>query len=105
MNELLRLSAAALAGRIRGREVSAEEVARAHLDRLQQVEPFIEAFLHVDPEHVLARARRIDGLLSNADPGPLAGVPVAVKDVLDVADVPTTCGSRILEGYRPPFTA
>jgi aspartyl-tRNA(Asn)/glutamyl-tRNA(Gln) amidotransferase subunit A len=105
MNELLLMSASELAGRIRGREVSAEEVARVHLARLQQVEPSIEAFLHVDPELVLRRARRVDGLLSNADPGPLAGVPVAVKDVLDIADLPTTCGSRILQGYRPPFTA
>jgi aspartyl-tRNA(Asn)/glutamyl-tRNA(Gln) amidotransferase subunit A len=53
----------------------------------------------------MARARRIDGLLSNVDPGPLAGVPVALKDLLHLEGMATTCGSRILEGYRAPFTA
>jgi aspartyl-tRNA(Asn)/glutamyl-tRNA(Gln) amidotransferase subunit A len=105
MSELALLGAAEIARRVAQREVSAEEVTRAHLDRLREVEPALDAFLHVDEERTLARARRVDGLLSNADPGPLAGVPVAVKDLLHVDGMPTTCGSRILEGYRPPFTA
>lgn len=105
MSELHRLGAAEIARRVKGRELSAEEVTRAHLARLRRVEPSIGAFLHLDEDDALARARRVDGLLSNADPGPLAGVPVAVKDVLHVEGLPTTCGSRILEGYSPPFTA
>ena len=105
MSGLCGLPAAQIAARVRRRDLSAEEVVRAHLDRLQQVEPAIDAFLHVDAEGALARARRIDASLSSLDPGPLAGVPVAVKDVLNVEGLPTTCGSRILEGYRPPFTA
>src|SRR6185503_13918961 len=57
-------------------------------------------------ERALAAARRLDAALAaGAPPGPLAGVPVAVKDILDIEGVPTTCGSRILDGYRPPFTA
>ena len=99
------MGAAAVAAAVRTREVSAEEVVRAHLDRVARVDPSLGAFLHVTAERALKRARRVDGLLSNSDPGPLAGVPVAVKDVFDIEDVPTTCGSRVLEGYRPPFTA
>jgi aspartyl-tRNA(Asn)/glutamyl-tRNA(Gln) amidotransferase subunit A len=105
MSELALLGAAEIARRVAQRDVSAEEVTRAHLDRLRDVEPSLDAFLHVDEEAALRRARRVDGLLSNVDPGPLAGVPVAVKDLLHVGGMPTTCGSRILEGYRPPFTA
>jgi aspartyl-tRNA(Asn)/glutamyl-tRNA(Gln) amidotransferase subunit A len=105
MSGLVGLGAAEIARLVAQREVSAEEVTRAHLQRLRAVEPALDAFLHVDEEHALARARRVDGLLANADPGPLAGVPVAVKDLLHVEGLPTTCGSRILEGYRPPFTA
>jgi aspartyl-tRNA(Asn)/glutamyl-tRNA(Gln) amidotransferase subunit A len=105
MSALFELGAAEIAAQVKSREVSAEEVARAHLDRLREAEPALDAFLHVDGEAVLARARRVDGLLSNMDPGPLAGVPVAIKDVLHVEGMPTTCGSRILEGYRPPYSA
>ncbi len=99
------LGVAAAAAAVRARELSAEELVRAHLDRIQAIDGRLGAFLGRDAERALARARRIDGLLSNSDPGPLAGVPLAVKDLLDVAGQPTTCGSRILEGYRPPFTA
>ncbi|MET0552857.1 MAG: Asp-tRNA(Asn)/Glu-tRNA(Gln) amidotransferase subunit GatA [Vicinamibacteria bacterium] len=105
MSELCWLGVAEAAAAVRAREVSAEELVRAHLERIAATDGAIGAFLSRDDEHALARARRIDGLLSNGDPGPLAGVPLAVKDLLDVAGQPTTCGSRILEGYRPPFTA
>jgi aspartyl-tRNA(Asn)/glutamyl-tRNA(Gln) amidotransferase subunit A len=105
MNTLCGLPAGRIAALVRGRAVSAEEVVRAHLERLEGVEPSIDAFLHVDAPGALERARRVDASLSSRDPGPLAGVPVAVKDALHVQGVPTTCGSRILDGYRPPFTA
>jgi aspartyl-tRNA(Asn)/glutamyl-tRNA(Gln) amidotransferase subunit A len=99
------MSAAQAAAAVRAREVSAEEMTRAHLDRIEALDPSIGAYLEVTGERALRRARRVDGLLSNGDPGPLAGVTLAIKDVFDVEDVPTTCGSRVLEGYRPPFTA
>jgi len=100
------LTAAEVARRVTSREVSAEEVARACLDRIAERDRGLDAFLTLMPERALESARRIDRDLAAGGPAPpLAGVPVAVKDVLDVEGVPTTCGSRILEGYRPPFTS
>jgi aspartyl-tRNA(Asn)/glutamyl-tRNA(Gln) amidotransferase subunit A len=88
------------------REVSAEEVARAHLERIAETEPAVDACLAVLAERALERARETDRALAAGAQGlPLAGVPVAVKDVLNVAGLPTTCGSRMLEGYRPPYSA
>jgi aspartyl-tRNA(Asn)/glutamyl-tRNA(Gln) amidotransferase subunit A len=104
-SELHWRGAAEAAAAVRSREVSAEEMVSAHLDRIASLDGALGAFLEVTAERALKRARRVDGLLSNTDPGPLAGVPVAVKDVFDVEGVTTTCGSRVLEGYRPPFTA
>jgi aspartyl-tRNA(Asn)/glutamyl-tRNA(Gln) amidotransferase subunit A len=98
-------TAASLAARVRAREVSAVEVAEAHLARLHAVEPQIDAFLHVATAAALDAARAVDAAVARGEQLPLAGVPVAVKDALHVAGSPTTCGSRILDGYRPPFTA
>src|SRR5688572_25597625 len=99
-------TAAEIARRVKAREVSAEEVAREHCRRIEERDPALGAFLLVSAERALAAARKVDAVVARGeDPGPLAGVPVAVKDVLAVAGLPTTCGSRILEGYRPPFTA
>jgi aspartyl-tRNA(Asn)/glutamyl-tRNA(Gln) amidotransferase subunit A len=100
------LGAAELARRVGAREVSAEAAVQESLDRISRADGDLHAFLHLLPERALERARRLDAALLAGEPAPpLAGVPVAVKDVLDMEDVPTTCGSRILEGYRPPFTA
>jgi aspartyl-tRNA(Asn)/glutamyl-tRNA(Gln) amidotransferase subunit A len=100
------LTATEVARRVAAREVSAEEVARAALDRVVERDPALGAFLHVTAERALESARRVDrGLGAGQVVPPLAGVPLAVKDVLDIEGVPTTCGSRILEGYRPPFTS
>ena len=99
-------TAADIARRVRTREVSAVEVAREHLDRIARLEPKVDAFLHVTADRAMARARAVDAAIAAGQtPGPLCGVPVAIKDLLDIEGIPTTCGSRILEGYRPPFTA
>jgi aspartyl-tRNA(Asn)/glutamyl-tRNA(Gln) amidotransferase subunit A len=91
---------------VAGREVSCEEVARHHLDRVAAIDPSLGAFLTVAAERALGRARALDEALARGEPvPPLAGVPLAVKDVLHVSGLPTTCGSRMLEGYRPPFSA
>jgi aspartyl-tRNA(Asn)/glutamyl-tRNA(Gln) amidotransferase subunit A len=100
--ELVRWSAAETAERIASRDVSAVEVAQAHLDRIAAVDDKVHAFLHVGADNALAQARRVDaGEVS----GPLAGVPLALKDVIVSADMPATAGSRILEGWQPPYDA
>jgi aspartyl-tRNA(Asn)/glutamyl-tRNA(Gln) amidotransferase subunit A len=102
--DLVRLEAAVLARAIASGEVSAEEVTRAHLDRIAEVDPRVHAFLHVTSEAALDAARAVDRKRAAGNPlGPLAGVPLALKDVLTMKGVPTTCGSRVLEGWRPPY--
>lgn len=106
MNDLIRQSAATLAGAIARKEVSSEEVTRAHLDRISQVDERVHAFLYVDPEASIARAREVDQQIARGElSSPLAGVPIALKDLVATKGVPTTCGSRILKGWRPPYNA
>jgi aspartyl-tRNA(Asn)/glutamyl-tRNA(Gln) amidotransferase subunit A len=102
--DLTRMTAAGLAAAIAAGEVSAAEVTRAHLDRIAAVDRKLRAFLHLAPEAALAAAQRVDRARAAGERlAPLAGVPVAVKDIFTTADMPTTCGSRILEGWRPPY--
>ncbi|MGW1057478.1 Asp-tRNA(Asn)/Glu-tRNA(Gln) amidotransferase subunit GatA [Micromonospora rubida] len=106
MTDLTKLTAVEIAGLVAGGETSAVEVTRAHLDRIAAVEGQVHAFLHVDTEGALAAARAVDERRAAGEElGPLAGVPVAVKDVLTTKGVPTTVGSKILEGWRPPYDA
>ncbi|MHA6784875.1 Asp-tRNA(Asn)/Glu-tRNA(Gln) amidotransferase subunit GatA [Pseudonocardia saturnea] len=107
MSDLTRLTAADLAAKIHSREVSAVEVAQAHLDRIGSVDGAVHAFLHVASDAALASAALVDESIAagTAPASPLAGVPLALKDVFTTADMPTTAGSRILEGWRPPYDA
>ncbi|MGS2640771.1 Asp-tRNA(Asn)/Glu-tRNA(Gln) amidotransferase subunit GatA [Streptosporangium sp. LJ11] len=103
---LIRKSAADLGALIASGEVSAVEVAQAHLDRMAAVEPKVNAFLHVDAETTLEQARAVDARRAAGEElGPLAGVPIAHKDVFTTRDMPTTAGSKILEGWKPPYDA
>ncbi|MEO9176856.1 MAG: Asp-tRNA(Asn)/Glu-tRNA(Gln) amidotransferase subunit GatA [Gaiellales bacterium] len=97
----LRTSAEELAASLTSREVSCVEVATAYLGRIAELDPGLHVYLHVDPERTLADAARIDA----TGPSGLQGVPIAYKDLLCTRGVPTTAGSRILEGYRPPYSA
>ena len=102
MTDLIRLSAAEAAARIAARDVSAVEVAQAHLDRIEAVDDQVHAFLHVNREGAIEQAGRVDrGEIT----GPLAGVPLALKDVIVARGMPATAGSRILEGWHPPYDA
>jgi len=104
--DLIRQSAATLAQAIAEAEVSAREVTQAHLDRIAEVDDRVHAFLHVDAAGALATADAVDAQRAAGEPlGPLAGVPLALKDILAMKGVPTTCGSKILEGWRPPYDA
>ncbi|WP_285709781.1 Asp-tRNA(Asn)/Glu-tRNA(Gln) amidotransferase subunit GatA [Microtetraspora sp. NBRC 16547] len=106
MTELLRKTAEELGRLIAAREVSAAEVAQAHLDRIAEVEPKVNAFLHVNADAALAQARAVDERIARGEKlGPLAGVPVAHKDVFTTTGMPTTAGSKILEGWLPPYDA
>ncbi|MCK7637888.1 Asp-tRNA(Asn)/Glu-tRNA(Gln) amidotransferase subunit GatA [Corynebacterium sp. P7202] len=106
-DELTTLSAAELAGKIHSREVTSVEVTRAHLDRISAVDGEIHAFLHVGEEAALAAAAEVDRALDAGEEpaSALAGVPLALKDVFTTTDAPTTCGSRMLEGYMSPYDA
>ncbi|HZA13847.1 MAG TPA: amidase, partial [Myxococcaceae bacterium] len=99
LNELPAHEALALLAR---REISAEELVRACLARIAAREPEVSAWQILDEPRALAEARRIDGL---RDPPPLRGLPVGVKDLIDTADLPTTYGSPIYRGHRPPNDA
>ena len=106
MTDVTRASAAELGRLLAAGETSAVEVTQAHLDRIAAVDDKVHAFLHVDTDGALAAARAVDDArVRGEELGPLAGVPVAVKDVITTRGVPTTAGSKILEGWRPPYDA
>ena len=107
MTRLTRWSAAELAARIHAQDITSVEVTRAHLDRIAAVDSALHAFLHIDGEVALAAAAAVDDGLRRGGPpaSPLAGVPLAMKDVFTTVDMPTTCGSRMLQGWRPPYDA
>ena len=98
MASLHTLSAVAAARQMAQRSLSAEDYARACLERIAQREPVVQAFAHLDPDAVLAQARMLDG---GAIKGPLHGLPVAVKDIFDTHDMPTEYGSAVYRGHRP----
>jgi len=88
------------------RKISARELVDEFYRRIDQHNPLLNAYLALSPERAYAQADRIDAAIASGDAlPPLAGVPLAVKDVISTRGIPTTCGSRILEGYRPPYDA
>src|SRR3954451_19875196 len=101
------MSAAELAAAISAGETSSVEVTRAHLARIEAVDPALHAFLQVDTDGALDQARAADARRSagEADLPELLGVPVAVKDIATTKGLTTTAGSRILEGWVPPYDA
>jgi aspartyl-tRNA(Asn)/glutamyl-tRNA(Gln) amidotransferase subunit A len=104
--EITRLTAAETAAAVAAGEISAVETTRAHLDRIAAVDERVHAFLHVDTDGALAAAQAVDDRRAAGDElGPLAGVPLALKDIVATKGMPTTCGSKLLEGWVPPYDA
>lgn len=106
MTDIIKLTAAQTAEKIASGELTAVEVTEAHLARIDATDEKVHAFLHVDREGALAQARAVDAKRERGEKlGPLAGVPLALKDIFTAVGVPTTVGSKILEGWIPPYDA
>jgi aspartyl-tRNA(Asn)/glutamyl-tRNA(Gln) amidotransferase subunit A len=104
MDELITMTAAELSAAMAAGDVSAADVTEAHLDRIAAVDDRVKAFLHVAADDARTRAREVDARRKAGEPlGPLAGVPVAVKDLFTTIGMPTTCGSKILGDWHPPY--
>ena len=104
MSDLTKLSANELSAELTKGSVSAVEVTKAHLDRINALDKTVQSFLHVDDEGALKQAQLVDvSRKEKKKVSALAGVPLALKDVLTQKGIPTTCGSKILEGWIPPY--
>jgi len=101
---MIRQSAAQMAAALAEGATSSVELTQAHLDQIAAVDNDVKAFLHVDAEGALAQAKSVDAKRRSGEKlSPLAGIPLALKDVLAQRGVPTTAGSKILQGWRPPY--
>jgi aspartyl-tRNA(Asn)/glutamyl-tRNA(Gln) amidotransferase subunit A len=97
-------TAAAMSEALVKGEVTSTQLTQAHLDRISDVDTSVKAFLHVDAEGALAQAARVDADRSSGEKlHPLAGIPLALKDVLTQDGIPTTAGSKILQGWKPQY--
>jgi Asp-tRNA(Asn)/Glu-tRNA(Gln) amidotransferase A subunit family amidase len=102
MDDLVRTSAVEAAARLARRELSAERYVRAHLERIEEREPQVRAFVHIDAAGVLSAARALDG---GPVRGLLHGLPIGVKDIFDTFDMPTQGGCLIYSGHQPAIDA
>ncbi len=104
MNSVLKLTAVEQLELLRSGKITSVELTQAHLDRIAEVDGVVHAFLHVNAEGALATAAEVDRKRAAGEALPaLAGLPIAVKDNLTTIDEPTTAGSKILEGWVPPY--
>ena len=101
---MIKKSASEMASALSAGEITSVELTQAHLDQIARVDRDVHAFLHVDTDGAIAQARAVDEKRKSGEKvSPLAGVPLALKDVLVQKGIPTTCGSKMLEGWRPPY--
>lgn len=104
-SELYKLDVASASEALSSGKFSSEELVRALLQRIETTDRQLNAYIEVDTEDALAQARAADKLRADGDRRPLLGIPVAVKDVLNVKGQTCRCASKILEGYRSPYDA
>lgn len=102
MSDLTRLTAVDAAKRIESGDLTAEALVRAYLDRIAEREPTVGAWQHLDPQQAIAAAQALD---RGPRRGPLQGIPIGIKDIMDTGDMPTTYGSKAYAGYRPKADA
>ncbi len=102
---ITQLTATQLASKLQSKEVSAREVTQAFLDRIESEDHLYGAFLTVDSEKALAQAEEAQKSIDAGTAGPLTGIPVAIKDNISTDGIETTCASKILKGYIPPYDA
>ena len=101
---MIHLTASDMASKLNAGETTSVELTQAHLDRIKEVDTEVHAFLYIDSEGALAQAAAVDAQRATGKKlAPLAGVPLALKDVMVQKGIPTTAGSKILEGWRPPY--
>ena len=101
---LIKKSAVEMAAALEKKEITSVELTQEHLNRISEVDGKVKAFLHIDKDGALNQAKEVDAKRHKGEKlAPLAGVPLALKDVLTQKGIPTTCGSKMLEGWRPPY--
>jgi aspartyl-tRNA(Asn)/glutamyl-tRNA(Gln) amidotransferase subunit A len=106
MTELYQLTIHEAGDLLRERKISSVELTQAHLDRIRAVEPKVKAFTLVTDDLALKQAKEADQRLASGENlSPLTGIPIAIKDVICTKDITTTCGSRMLENFKPPYDA
>lgn len=90
---------------LKEKEVSSVELTQAYLEKIESLEPSIKAFVTITPEVALEQAKRADALIAQGDIRPLTGIPVAIKDLISTRGIRTTCSSKMLHNYIPPYDA
>ena len=103
---LKNITADKLVALYKNHDLTVTEVIKGVYEEVDRVDKDVRAFISLCPERALDEARRLDALISAGEAiEPLAGVPFAIKDNINVRDIPTTCASKVLEGFTPPYTA